>query len=179
MSSSSSLVDAVGPVESALGGPPSMSSSTSVAADGLAGSTPRGPGIDVFFNIGGGRYRIRLQHPQGARHRRLLQPWWWSLPDPPTALPRGPTIDVFFNIGGGRCQSRWQRPLGAPPSMSSSTSVVDAIGPTDIATQGARHRRSSTSVVDAVRVVSSAPRGPTIDFFNHGGGRCWAHRQCP
>jgi hypothetical protein len=62
---------------------------------------PRGPTIDVFFNLSGGRCR-RRQHPPGARHRRHLQHRWWMLPNPSVAPPRGPAIDVFFNLGGGR-----------------------------------------------------------------------------
>jgi hypothetical protein len=139
-------------------GPPSTSSSTSeVDTTEPTDSTPRGPAIDVVFNIGGrhcqnrrqhppggpvidvlfnldgGHCRTRLQLPQGARHGRLLQPRWWTLLDPPVAPPRG------------------------PPSTSSSTSVVDVAGPTD-----------------------SAPRGPTIDvFFNLGGGRYRTRRHRP
>jgi hypothetical protein len=95
----------------------------------------------VVFNINGGHYRTHRQCPpgglpltsssasvvdangptgsasQGARHRRLPQPRWCTLPDPPTASP------------------------GGPPSMSSSTSVVNAVGPTSSAPQGDHHRR--------------------------------------
>jgi hypothetical protein len=51
--------------------------------------------------------------------------------------------------------------------------MVDAVGPTDSAPLGARHRRHlQNSVVDAARPAGSTPRGPTIDvFFNLGGGR--------
>jgi hypothetical protein len=39
---------------------------------------------------------------------------------------------------------------------------------------------STTSVVAAVGPASSTPRGTTIDvFFNFGGGRRWTHRQRP
>jgi hypothetical protein len=112
--------------------------------------------IDVFFNLDGGPCRTRWQ----GRHRHL-QHRWWTLSDPPVAPPRGPTIDVFFNLGGGRCrqcpqgarhrrhlQHRWWTlpdplivPPRGPPSTPSSTSVVDAVGPTDSAPQESRHRR--------------------------------------
>jgi hypothetical protein len=55
---------------------------------------------------------------------------WWLLLDPLAVPPRGGTIDVFFNIGGGRCWTRRQHPKG-PPSTSSSTSVMAAVGPID------------------------------------------------
>jgi hypothetical protein len=61
-----------------LGGPPSMSSISMVAAVGPIASTPQGPAINVS-NFGGDRYRSCRQHPQGPRHRRLqlldLQLW--------------------------------------------------------------------------------------------------------
>jgi hypothetical protein len=67
---------------------------------------------------------------------------------------RGPIIDVSFNLGGGHCQTRRQRLPGGMPSMSSSTSVVDAIDPS-----------------------AAPPRWSAIDiFFNLGGGRCWTRR---
>jgi hypothetical protein len=48
-------------------------------------------------------------------------------------------------------------PSGAPPSTSSSTSGVDAVGPT-----------------------GSTPQGAPIDvLFNLGGARCRTHRQRP
>jgi hypothetical protein len=115
------------PPAAPLRGPPSMSSSTSMwpLLDPPVAS-PKGPAINVFFVFGGGRCQTHRQHPQGVRHRHLLQLQWWPLPDPPTAPPRGPpltpsltsvvatagltgstpkgpTIDVFFNFGGGRC----------------------------------------------------------------------------
>jgi hypothetical protein len=185
-------------------GPPSMSSSTSVVATpGHAGSTlqrarhrrlqlwwwplsnppaaPRkGPAIDVFFNFVGGRCQTRQQHPQGAHHRRLLQLRWWSQSDPPAAPPRG------------------------PPSMSSSSSVVAAVGPVVNFPMGlginvffnfgggrCRIRRqhlsrgppstsSPTSVIAAVGSTGSTPKGPAIDVFsNFGGGRCRTCRQHP
>jgi hypothetical protein len=50
---------------------------------------PRGPAINTFFSLGGGRCRIRLQCP-----------------------PSGPIVDVFYKLDGGGCQTRRQRPLG-------------------------------------------------------------------
>jgi hypothetical protein len=39
---------------------------------------------------------------------------------------------------------------------------------------------SSTSLVDAAGPTGSAPRGPTINVvYNLGGGRYWTHRQRP
>jgi hypothetical protein len=38
---------------------------------------------------------------------------------------------------------------------------------------------SSTTVVAAVGPTVSTLRGPTIDVFNFGGGRCWTCRQHP
>jgi hypothetical protein len=160
VSSSNSVVDASGPTDSAPqgarhrrllhtrwwtlpdppttppGGLSSMSSSTSmVDVAGPANNTPRGPAIDIFFILGGGRCRTHWQRPQGACHQCLLQPQWWTLPDPPIAplkgpsstsssysvvdatgpadsTPRGPAIYVFFNLSCGRCQTRRQRPRG-------------------------------------------------------------------
>jgi hypothetical protein len=62
---------------------------------------------------------------------------------------RGATINVFYNFGGGCYRtSASTPPLGAPPSMSSSASVVATTGDID-----------------------STPRGPTINvFFNFSGG---------
>jgi hypothetical protein len=83
-------------------GPPSTPPTPVVAAAKPAGSTPRGPAIDVS-NSGGGRCQTCRQHPQGARHRRL-QLRWWPLPDLPTAPPRGPAIDVSLNFSGNTYQ---------------------------------------------------------------------------
>jgi hypothetical protein len=53
--------------------------------DGAKDKHPQGgPGIDVFINYDGGRYRSSRQHP------------------------RGPAVDVFINYDGGRCRSSWQ-----------------------------------------------------------------------
>jgi hypothetical protein len=157
-----------------LGGPPSTSSTSVVAAAGPAASTPRGPTIDIF-NFGGGRCRTCRQHPQGAtinvsnfgggrcqtccehppgaNHRRL-QLRWWPLPDLLPAPLRGSVIDVS-NFGGGHCRTSCQHPLGGPP-LTSSTSMVTAVGP-----------------------ATSTPRGPAIDVFNFDGGRCRTCRQHP
>jgi hypothetical protein len=140
----------VGALVSPSGGPPSTSSSTSVVATAgpvssaphgarhwrplqtrwwplsdPSAAPPKGPTIDVFFNLGGGHcwtHRKRPprgatidsgQHPPGGRHRRPLQPRWWPLPNPSAAPPRVPAIDVFFNLGGGGCRTRRQHPQGA------------------------------------------------------------------
>jgi hypothetical protein len=126
---------------------------------------PRGPAIDILFNLGGGRYRTRWQCPPGgplstssstlvvaaagpigstplwAHHRRPLQPRWWPLPDPPTAPLRVSAIDVLFNLGGGHCRTHRQHPPGGPPSTSSSTLMVATAGPADSAPLGGLHRR--------------------------------------
>jgi hypothetical protein len=142
--------------------------------------------------------------PQVARHRRLLQHRWWTLPDLPSAPPRGSTIDAFFILGGGRCQTRRQHTLGGPPSMTSSTSVVNAAELANSAAKGTRHQRLlqprwwplsnppasppggppsmsfSTSVVDAAGPAGSASQGPAIDaFFNLGDGHYWTSLQPP
>jgi hypothetical protein len=70
----------------------------------------RGPAIDVFFKLGGGRFQTHRQRPQGPRHRRFLQPQRWLLPDPPTTPLKGATIDIFFKLSGGHYQTRRQRP---------------------------------------------------------------------
>jgi hypothetical protein len=56
------------------GGPPSMSSSTSMVANaGTPSSTSRGPTIDVLLNYGDSRCRNYQHHPQGSSHRRLVK----------------------------------------------------------------------------------------------------------
>jgi hypothetical protein len=101
-------------------------------------------------------YRIRGQgqHPQGPRHRRLLQLCWRLLSEILAAPPKGLAIEIFFNLGGG-CYRRYQQhPEGAPSSMSSSTSVMAATGDTN-----------------------NTARGLVIDvFFNFGGGCCQRYR---
>jgi hypothetical protein len=95
-----------------------MSSSTSVVdAVGPAGSAPRVHTIDVVFKTR-----------------------WQPLSDPLTVPPWGPAIDVVFKLGGGHCRTHRQRLLVGPPSMSTSTSVVDTAGP-----------------------IGNAPQGPAID----------------
>jgi hypothetical protein len=146
---------------------PSTSSSTSVVdAAGPTGSAPQGVHHRRLLQP---RWWTSLDSsttpPRGARHRRCLQPRWWTLLDPSTAPPRGSTIDVVFKLGGGHCQTQQQRPpprgvaidivsnlggrccrthrqhpLWAPPSMTSSTSVVDTAGSAGSAPKGARHR---------------------------------------
>jgi hypothetical protein len=136
-SSLTSVVDAAGPTGSAPRGTPSTSSSSLMAnAVGPACSAPKGPTIDIIFKLGGGHCWTCWQHPQGGRHRRRLQPRWWTLSDPPVAPPRGqpltlssnlmtdavgrpssasqgPSINVIFKLGGERCQTRRQHPSGA------------------------------------------------------------------
>jgi hypothetical protein len=153
------------PLAAPSGGPPSISSSSLVVdAARLAGSVPQG-----------GRHRRLLQPqwwtlpdpPAAPRHRCLLQPRWSTLLDPPTMPPRGPTIDVIFNLNGGRYRTHRQRPQGVPP-LTYSTSVVDAAGPTGSAPQGARHqRRLQPRWWTMLDLPAAPPRGPAIDvYFN-------------
>jgi hypothetical protein len=133
------------PPTAPLGGPPSTSTSTSVVdAVWPTNSTPtepaidilkprwwplsdpltspsKGSAIDVFFNLGGGRYRTHRQRPlgpppsmystsavddavatssapQAPHHRHLLQPRWWPLSDLPPAPLRRPAIDVLQQV---------------------------------------------------------------------------------
>jgi hypothetical protein len=117
----------------------------------------RGVTINVFFKLGGGRFRT---------HRRR---------------PRGPAIDIFFNLGGGRYQTRRQRPSRGPPSTSSSISVAATTRPAGSAPRGAAidvffnlgggHCRTHRQ---------HPPLGTAIDiFFNLGVGHYWTHRQHP
>jgi hypothetical protein len=116
----------------ALGGPPSTSPASVVAAAGPAASTPQGATINVF-NFGGGRCWTCRQHPLGGRHQHL-QLRWWPLSDlpiappgappsmsstlvvaatrPVTSTPRGPAIDGS-NSGSGRSRKSQQQPPGA------------------------------------------------------------------
>jgi hypothetical protein len=136
--------------------------------------------------------------PQGARHRRL-QLRWWPLPGMPAAPPRGPAIDIS-NFGGGRCRTCQEHPTGGLP-LTSLTLVVAVVGPaastpqgachrhlqlqwwplSDIppATLGARHRRLKPQWWPLPDMPPAPPRGPAIDVFNFGGGRCRACRQHP
>jgi hypothetical protein len=77
--------------------------------------------------------------PQGACHRRHLQPRWWTLLDSSASPPKGPAIDIIF-------ETQWRTlsdPLAAPPRGPDIdiflTSVVNATGPTGSAPQWARH----------------------------------------
>jgi hypothetical protein len=66
--------------------------------------------IDVIFSLvvaAAGPVGSTLQE---ARHRRLLQLWWWPLIDPQAAPPKEPAIDIFFSFGGGRCRTHWEHP---------------------------------------------------------------------
>jgi hypothetical protein len=65
--------------------------------------------------------------------------------------------------------------------MPSSTLVVDAVGPTDSAPQGDRHRHLLQPwwwpLLDP---PTAPPRGATIDVFSKlGGGHCWTRQQHP
>jgi hypothetical protein len=130
MSSSTLVVDAAGPAGNApKGARHRCRLQNSVLSDPPI-VPPRGPAIDIFFNLSGGRCRTRQQcppgvpssmppsnsvvdaagptgsTPQGGHHRCRLQTRWWTLSDPPTTPSSGSAIDVFFNLG--------------PPSTSSS-----------------------------------------------------------
>jgi hypothetical protein len=129
-------------------GLPSMSVAPVVAAARPAGSTPRGPAIDVT-NSGGGRCWTCREHPQGGRHRRL-QLWWWPLPDLPAAPPKGPAINVAKS-DGGRCRTYQHHPPGGPPSTSPA-SMVAAAGPIGSIPGGARHRRRHPPRCPAIEV---------------------------
>jgi hypothetical protein len=94
-------------------------------------ATHRGPTIDVSFNFGCGRCRIRRQNPLGGHNRCLLQLRWWSLPNPLAAPPRWSATYAFFSFGGGHYGIHQQHPLGGPPSMTFTTSVVVAARSTD------------------------------------------------
>jgi hypothetical protein len=136
-----------------------MSSSTSVVdAAGPAGSAARRPAIHIILKLGAGHYRTCQQRP-----------------------PRGATIDVVFKLGGGRCRTRWQYPLGGLPSTTSSTSVVDTVGPTGSAPQGPQHRyRLQTRWWTLPDPPTTPLGGPAIDIiFKLGGERCRTHEQRP
>jgi hypothetical protein len=60
---------------------------------------------------------------------------------------------------------------GGSPSTS-STSVVSAVGPCCQHPQGARHRRLQLRWWPLSDLPPAPPRGPAIDVFNFGGGRC-------
>jgi hypothetical protein len=182
MSSSNSMVDAVGPTSSA----------------------PRGPAIDVIFKLSDERCRTHWHAPQAARHRHRLQTRWWMLPDPPIVPPRGPSIDVASNsvvdivgpTGSAphgarhRChlQTRWRMlpdPPAAPPRgphhlRHLQTQWRTLLDPSVAPPRGAAIDVISNWVVDAARPADSAPKGPAINVvFKLIGRRCWTCRQCP
>jgi hypothetical protein len=178
--SSSPVVAATGLRSAPPGGPPSTSSSTTVvAAIGNTNSTPRGPTINVFFSFGGGRCRKYQQHPQGAGHRRLLHLRWWLLPDFDQHPPGGPqsmsSTSVVVTV-----RNTDSTPRG-PPSTSSLASLVAAAKNIDSTPQGARHRRLvQLSWWPLPEIPIALPRGPAIDvFFNFGGGHYRKYRQHP
>jgi hypothetical protein len=77
-----------------------MSFSTSVvAAVGPTGSTPRGPAIDVFFNLGGGRYRTHQQHPLGGSPSTSSLTSVVAATGPVGSAPKGPAINVLHPSG--------------------------------------------------------------------------------
>jgi hypothetical protein len=122
------------------------------------------------------RLQLNLDNnPQGSCHRRL-QLQWWSLPDLPPASPRGPTIDVF-NIGGGRCRICRQHPHGAHHRRLQLRWWPLSKIPT--APLGCLPSTSPASVVAAAEPATSTHRGPAIDVFSSGGGRCQKSRQHP
>jgi hypothetical protein len=157
-----------------LGGPPSTSSTSVVAAVGDTGSTPRGC------------------------HRRL-QLRWWSLLDLPPAPPRGPAIAVS-NFSGGRCWTYHQHSPVSPPSTS-STLVVAAVGDTDSTPRrpaidifnfgGGRcqrywqhpplapHRCLQFQWWPLPEISAALLMGPAINVSNFGGGHYRIYRQHP
>jgi hypothetical protein len=78
------------------GRPPSTSSTSVVATAGPAGSTPRGPTINVSI-FSGGRCLTCRKHPQGACRRRL-QHRWWLLVEIPTAAVTSPRLNRINSI---------------------------------------------------------------------------------
>jgi hypothetical protein len=62
-------------------------------------------------------------------------------------------------------------PPGGPPSTSSA-SVVAATGPCRRHPQGGHHRHLQLWWWLLSDLAASTPRGPTIDVFSFGGGRC-------
>jgi hypothetical protein len=100
--SSTSVAAATGLPTAPLGVPASTSSTSVVATAGLPTVPSRGPTIDVF-NFCGGHCQSTDITLEGPRHRRL-QLRWWSLPV-------------------------YRRHLrGGPPSISSSSPVLAAVG---------------------------------------------------
>jgi hypothetical protein len=83
---------------------------------------------------------------------------------------RGPTIDIF-NFGSDRCRTLPPAPPGGLHSTS-STSVVATVGPCRQHPQGSRHRHLQLWWWPLPDLAASTPRGPAIDVFNFGGGRC-------
>jgi hypothetical protein len=94
-------------------GPPSTSSSNSVEAiAGSVGRNPQGAAIDIFFKLGGGRYRTYWQQPLGGPPSMSSSNSVVAAAGPADSTPRWPSIDVFFKLGGGHCRTSRQHPLG-------------------------------------------------------------------
>jgi hypothetical protein len=65
------------------------------------------------------------------------------------------------------------------PPLTSSTSVVATTRNPDSNPQGACHRCIQHRWWPLLEILTAAPRGPAIDVFNIGGGRCQTSRQHP
>jgi hypothetical protein len=120
---------------------------------------PRVPAIDDIYSNNNGKIVVVAAGPASSsigKSGATIPLRWCPLPDPLAAPPRDPAIDVFYNFGGGRCRTRQQHPPGGPPSMSSTTSVVTAIGAT-----------------------GSTPRAAIDIFYNFDSGRCRTHWHPP
>jgi hypothetical protein len=80
---------------------------------------------------------LPVAHPMGLAINVVFKTQWQTLLDPPAVPPRGPAINIFFKLGGGSFQTHRQCTTGGPPSTPSSTSMVDAAGPTGSTPRGA------------------------------------------
>jgi hypothetical protein len=111
---------------------------------------------DLFAEVATCYDGAKDKHSQGARRRRLRQLRWWPLPELPTASPRG------------------------PPSMSSSTTMVAAVGAPDSTPRGPAIDVFINYDGGRCRSSRQHPQGPAIDvFINYDGGRCRSSRQHP
>jgi hypothetical protein len=119
------------------GGLPSMSSSSSVVATvGPIDSTPKGPAINVFFIFHGGRYRTHWQHnprvPPSMSSTYLMV----ATARPAVSTARGPPLTSSSTLVVATVELACRTP-GGPPSTSSSTLVVAAVGRVGSNPQGA------------------------------------------
>jgi hypothetical protein len=90
------------------------------------------PIVDIFY-VDGGRSQISSSSTsQGGPLSTFVTLMVGAPGSPALTPPRGPTVDVFY-VDGGRCRTHRQRHPGGPSSMSSSTTVVDAVRPVDSA----------------------------------------------